>query len=47
MTTRWAKEDDIKKIVELIDKAIKGKDNEKGIEILRNEVKDFSKNLKV
>ena len=42
MTTRWVKENDIKKIVEFINKGIKERDNDKELEILRNEVKEFS-----
>jgi glycine/serine hydroxymethyltransferase len=42
MTTRWVKESDIKKIVEFINKGIKERDNDKELEILRNEVKEFS-----
>jgi glycine hydroxymethyltransferase len=42
MTTRWVKENDIKKIVQFIDRGIKEKDNEDSLKKLRNEVKEFS-----
>ena len=42
MTTRWVKENDIKKIVQFIVKGIEEKDNENSLKKLRNEVKEFS-----
>lgn len=47
MTTRWVKENDIKKIVQFIDKGIKEKDNENSLKKLRNEVKEFSINFQI
>lgn len=45
MTTRWVKENDIKKIVEFIDKGIIERDNNKALENLKGEVKEFSMNF--
>ena len=45
MTTRWVKENDIKKIVEFIDKGIIERDNNKSLENLKGEVKEFSMNF--
>lgn len=42
MTTRGVKEDDVKKIVECIDQALKNKDDEKILGELRNVVRKFS-----
>jgi glycine hydroxymethyltransferase len=45
MTTRWVKENDIKKIVEFIDKGIIERENNKALESLKEEVKEFSMNF--
>jgi glycine hydroxymethyltransferase len=42
MTTRGIKEEDVKKIVEFIDQALKNKDNEEVLAGLRNKVREFS-----
>jgi glycine/serine hydroxymethyltransferase len=47
MTTRWVKENDIKKIVQFINKGIEEKDNEDSLKKLRNEVKEFSINFQI
>jgi glycine/serine hydroxymethyltransferase len=45
MPTRWVKENDIKKIVEFIDKGIIERENNKALESLKEEVKEFSMNF--
>ena len=47
MTTRGVKENDIKNIVEFIDKWIREKDNEEKLRILKEEVKEFSMNFQM
>jgi glycine hydroxymethyltransferase len=47
MTTRWVKENDIKKIVDFIDKGIKEKDNENYLKNLKKKVKDFAINFQI
>jgi len=42
MTTRGVKEDDVKKIVECMDQALKNKDNEEILAELKNKVREMS-----
>jgi glycine hydroxymethyltransferase len=42
MTTRGVKEDEVKKIVEYMDEALKNKDNEEILSELRNKIREIS-----
>ena len=42
MTTRGIKEEEVKKIVEYIDQALKNKDNEEILAELRNKVRELA-----